>query len=463
MKSRITTEIDQTNGYLLRTLNPGEAVRALDRVMAYYERQATPIALPRPLTLRAAAWLQSGDTTRAVADLTRALDLADHHLAESNDPWSRQALRESRDPALRTLLSLALARRDTARAFGFAERLGGATGSSSAAGLSVGYVLLGDRVLIWLLRDGKTVLREHRITERRLLELSERFTNGVRRGAVPAVLETSGTPLSLALLGSLDSLLKPGEPLALSLDPKLATLPIGALRLPSSGRYLVEDYVLRFGWSGSPALRRETPAARPSILVVGVQHFDRGMFPDLGLLPGAGEEATTVAGLYRRAKVLRDSQASREAVLLALPRHSILHFAGHARSVLGRADLSHLVLAPASGGIGANVIYGREIADLDLSGVELVVLSACGTLDRSPGSGSSVSALAQAFLAAGVQGVIGGIWEVEDASTTALMAAFHRGRLAGLSAPAALQGAQRDAIARGITPARWSGFRYEGR
>jgi CHAT domain-containing protein len=95
------------------------------------------------------------------------------------------------------------------------------------------------------------------------------------------------------------------------------------------------------------------------------------------------------------------------------------------------------------------------------------VLAACQSVNAGQGRSSGFTGLAGALLAAGADGVIGGLWEVEDARTRILMTELHRALRAGEGGAAALRQAQLRMLASSDpalrTPAAWAGFRYVGR
>ena len=75
---------------------------------------------------------------------------------------------------------------------------------------------------------------------------------------------------------------------------------------------------------------------------------------------------------------------------------------------------------------GRGILTGESLIDLDLSGLELAVLSACETGLGDVAGGEGTFGLQRAFHMAGTRDVVASLWKVPDQSTAALMALFYR-------------------------------------
>lgn len=97
-------------------------------------------------------------------------------------------------------------------------------------------------------------------------------------------------------------------------------------------------------------------------------------------LPGTHREADALAKRFPRATIYTRSKAQESAVKRHAKGTRWLHIATHAFVNDAAPLLSSVVLANPTVGSGEDgFLTAREIFDLDLSGVELVVLSACNT------------------------------------------------------------------------------------
>jgi CHAT domain-containing protein len=105
-----------------------------------------------------------------------------------------------------------------------------------------------------------------------------------------------------------------------------------------------------------------------------------------------------------------------------------------------------------------------EIQGLDLSGTELVVLSACESGLGVTTVGSGIRGRRQGFLQAGARRIVSSLWKVPDAETAELMENFYHRLLEGQPAGTALNGAMRTVRDRRLEvhgtahPFFWGGF-----
>lgn len=121
----------------------------------------------------------------------------------------------------------------------------------------------------------------------------------------------------------------------------------------------------------------------------------------------------------------------------------VLHLATHAhrfhplhRGVPFARPLPSLQLPLAGANLGLKgkldadghdgLLSASEIQGLPLEGTELVVLSACKTIQGEPSYDGSAYSLARAFQIAGAKSVLATLWEVEDRMATVFMTDFYQ-------------------------------------
>jgi CHAT domain-containing protein len=175
---------------------------------------------------------------------------------------------------------------------------------------------------------------------------------------------------------------------------------------------------------------------RPALLVADPQTGE-----DPGSLPSAIEECEelrrrlpetdVIAHLYR-------ADATLAEVLSYLPRAALMHFACHAAIDRYQVLDSAIILA------GGGRLSLREILRSQLPMARLAVLSACDSALVGADLQDEVVSFPSALAQAGVAGVVGSLWAVEDVATAVLLTRFYDLWLAGgLPGPAALAQAQR--------------------
>lgn len=104
----------------------------------------------------------------------------------------------------------------------------------------------------------------------------------------------------------------------------------------------------------------------------------------------------------------------------------------------------------------------REIADMNLWGTQLVVLSFCdsGTGDIEIGQG--VRGLRLAFAVAGAETVVASLWKLHDDTTAQLMAGYYQRLAAGQGRAHAMREAMAALRAGHPHPFHWAPFIVEG-
>jgi CHAT domain-containing protein len=186
-------------------------------------------------------------------------------------------------------------------------------------------------------------------------------------------------------------------------------------------------------------------------------------------LPGTLKEAERIKAVFPDARVVTGSEAT-EANFKAGSKSGVIHVASHGfyldedlMASTEQRGLKRVKPAPVAGLTNANedfllndltalrgldnpllncglvfaganklydgrddgVVTGLEVLNLDLSGTELVVLSACETGVGEVVTGEGVLGLTQAFRVAGASSLVTSLWKVSDEATIELMAEFY--------------------------------------
>jgi CHAT domain-containing protein len=240
--------------------------------------------------------------------------------------------------------------------------------------------------------------------------------------------------------------------LLIDADDSLSSMPWAVTEL--SGRRLVEQFalVMTAGFaSTSHAPTAIGPASRVAVFANPDVGGLRAEFPPL---PDADREAEMIGGFFRSVALRRGAAANREAFLRMAPFADVLHFAGH---------------GVANGGFGGLLVGGEppfltaeQIARLDLSRLDLVVLAACSSGLGEETASVNADTLVRGFLDAGAARVLASSWDVSSVSTSRLMRRFYAEMLRGLGPAAALRQAMIALAASGANPYEWAAFQLYG-
>ncbi len=257
--------------------------------------------------------------------------------------------------------------------------------------------------------------------------------------------------------------------------------------LPNQFRLADGDYVVVAGpdYDSEDVVPEEQIAAargrRSTAMQLGIRGAGSGLRGlSFAPLPGAAEEGRIINEQIEsrdEPNIVYFGAEAQEVVLAELPQPpEILHMATHGFFLEADENLRRRLLKPqrsadlhvpppgdnpllrsglAFAGVNTNaqflgdidtvndgVLTALEVLDLNLSGTQLVVLSACETGLGEIHEGEGVYGLRRSFQEAGVAEVISSLWEVSDAGTQALMTSFYDRLLDGTPARVALREAQ---------------------
>jgi len=305
-----------------------------------------------------------------------------------------------------------------------------------------------------------------------------------------------GRAVDMLVLEPLDAAVRGSRRLLLAPDGALSLVPFAALTGPD-GRYRLDAFEIVLLSTGRDLLRLTPAAASKTTTVVfanpsftsssaSTQPGSSGTFEPL---PGTAEEAKALARLIPKAEIVTGANAS-EARLKSMRAPGLLHIATH--GFFSNADdqpapaAQHAAAAQpaprASDALvrsglalaGANdartqsaddgLLTAVEAASLDLTGTELVVLSACDTGMGEVRTGEGVQGLRRAFAMAGASSQVMSLWQVSDEATRELMVGFYRGLIAGKGRSAALRDVQLSMRRRAARahPFYWAAFVFAG-
>ena len=200
--------------------------------------------------------------------------------------------------------------------------------------------------------------------------------------------------------------------------------------LPVGRRYALDDCTFTFAPSAQVLYHARLGADRPADTLLAVENPD-------GTLKFTEPEVRSVLSHFPGISIhlLRD-QATKKQVVQAVGSSSVLHFSGHGLAGWLEAESSGIKLAD-------GYLTLMEIFDLNLDQARLAVLSACETGVPGTKLPDEAVSLPSAWMQAGVPGVVGSLWSVNDMSTAMLMAKFYDLWLdEHLSPPHALRQAQ---------------------
>lgn len=213
-------------------------------------------------------------------------------------------------------------------------------------------------------------------------------------------------------------------------DDSLQGFPFAALNY--KGQYLIERFAISIGLTitGRNVNRNQTVS---EALVVAVPNSAESVeFGWIPPLPGTVTEINHVQRLLssRGANVLRvcssdsdGSIVSKSLLLRELQRVGLAHIACHGIFKTDQPDQSGLILVHDD---QAEILSLRDLAELDLSHLQHITLSACWLADSFVLPGRWAISLPEVLWRAGVGSILGSLWPVSDNAAGKIMARFYQ-------------------------------------
>lgn len=182
-------------------------------------------------------------------------------------------------------------------------------------------------------------------------------------------------------------------------------------------------------------------AAQIAVSDAGGSRLRSQEMQSFGPLPQTSVEIDAIASIWERrgigsARIYRAAKASETRLKSLSPSPRVLHLATHGfvqksadagarAALLSGIALAGSNLSSARPNTDDGIVFGYEIEELDLSGTELVVISACETgLGKADGT-EGIYNLARSFRVAGAKAVLVTLQPIDDALAAAFMEDFY--------------------------------------
>jgi CHAT domain-containing protein/Tfp pilus assembly protein PilF len=302
------------------------------------------------------------------------------------------------------------------------------------------YWLAPDRSFLWVITPNKVTTLQ--LPPKARIEALVNAYAGAIEGLHDPLREGSdaGRELYETLVPPAVPLIPPHSNVAVVLDGALHNLDFETL--PAGGRkphYWIEDVTLSVVPSLDLLYQNLGQQSRQmsSLLLIGDP-----LPPDPKSYPkliNATQEISGIKSQFREAVVRTGADAAPAAYFDAgASRFSVIHFAAHAEANHNDPLDSAIILSPHGDDYK---LYARDVVGLPIH-ANLVTLSACRGAGSRTYAGEGLVGFAWAFLEAGAQNVVAGLWEVDDASTAKLMEHLYAEVRNGASPQQALRAAK---------------------
>ena len=322
---------------------------------------------------------------------------------------------------------------------------------------------IGDRSYVWQVTKARIRLVPLPITASQVDALVKSYQQSIVTSLADPVNSASspGDEIYAKLIAPVADGIRAGSRVVIVPDGALTRINFESLPVPGPTRhYWIEDVEVAVAPSlGTLGARPVQPRGRKqsdSVLLIGDPVSSDPSFPQLRY---ASAEMSAVSKAFAgRTAVYRADQATPSRYRDAMPEQfGVVHFTAHAAANAESPLDSAVILSKDGSGYK---LYARDVAEQRLS-ADLVTISACRSAGERTFAGEGLVGFAWAFLRAGAQRVIAGLWDVDDRSTADLMGHVYAEIAQGRTPSTALRKAKLTMIARGGAAAKpyyWAPF-----
>lgn len=201
-------------------------------------------------------------------------------------------------------------------------------------------------------------------------------------------------------------------------DDELHYLPFEALQ-NGNNKFLVEMFAVQYQFATALVMQPKEEVNNTGLLAfapfasAGYNNESENFAP----LPASLQEVSQLKGT-----LLTDKQAGKQQFLQQANRYGIIHLATHASMDNTDPMRSFIAFYP---GENDHKLYAREIYDLSLDSVQLIILSACETGNGQLIKGEGLMSLSRVFTYAGCPNIITSLWKAEDKTTAFITERLH--------------------------------------
>jgi CHAT domain-containing protein len=267
--------------------------------------------------------------------------------------------------------------------------------------------------------------------------------------------------------------------LIISADGPLATFPFDALitQIPDTTEinynlpYLMKNHSISYAYSSEILLHQSAvPRDGKKIIAFGYAGNDsaNNVRSAMANLPGTREEIKAIEMIMENSvnQYWLEGDASENLFKQQASHFDIVHLALHGEADTTNALNSRLVFRTNADSLEDGSLYAHELYDMDLSQLDLAVLSACETGVGKQQTGEGVMSIARGFAYAGCPSLVVSLWKIDDRVSAKIMSQFYKYVKEGQSLDYALTRAKADYILNASEfnshPFYWAAFMQVG-